>query len=110
MVDSSKICNDFPEWAQKLVSQLLLVETHLGNIPKDLVWKSDKVISIHEKAFFAHEGLITEELAENLFKKLVIGLSRDSYTVEQINRFINIHLSSGGMLPYCDTKEIHALL
>jgi len=99
-----------PDWADKLIECLRLIEVHLGNIPNNSDWQDKNIKSLVSHLFDVDHQLLDESKAQFLFKKIVTKLAKEKFTPEEITHFINqrIYMEIGP--PYCSQKEVVAVI
>lgn len=95
-----------PPWASELISQLKDIEIRLGNIPKNLSWKSEHLKDISRRGFSSDDLVADEEQTERLYKKIVKSLSQDGYSSEDISNFINNRIGYKGGPAYTSPQEV----
>ena len=95
-----------PDWAEDLIAKLREMEILLGNIPDSLAWKSEHLNKVAKRAFAKEEAVFDDSKAEFLYKRIVRGLTEESFTPDTIAAMMNARIAYKGGPRYTSADEV----
>jgi hypothetical protein len=103
-----------PQWADRLILRLKLLELSLGNICRggsiEKGWQdhelSELVKSLERDKEQERGHSFSESQVDYLFQKLSQALYQQGFSPEDIAKFINKRLTGSAKLPYCSAQEV----
>ncbi len=106
----AKSSDSCPTWAAEMIMQLRQVEIYLGNIPKELAWKSEHINEVSGRVFTRNQQVFDDHKAELIYKRIVDGLIRDGFSCQEITNFINARIGYTGGPAYTSADEVQAIV
>ena len=109
-IESPKISDGCPDWAEVLIRKIYLLEIETGAIPnpKGGQWSTqtqDDLMKIARK-LEGNSGTDADEEADALFVKVARGLLDGGFSADHIAKMVNSRIPTGTRLSYCSPSEI----
>jgi hypothetical protein len=106
-----------PDWAQRLLQEIYLLELEAGNIIKSeskeqwSTMQGDQLVSMAKRL---DEGKSLRDdhtdTIENNLKRITVKLHAEGFTLSDIATMINRGIPTGSRLQYCDAEELSQYL
>ena len=99
-----------PIWAEEQIEYLRRVEVYMGTIPDKPNWRDDSVKSLVDNLTTEEAPVFDEHKLNYLFKKIVVKLTEEKFSPEEITGFLNERIKLDYGPPYCSVEEIKDFL